>query len=153
MKIRMNTKLWYLTILLVPAVFVSCGSGKNVVGTPEIKQVIASTKWLHIKTIDATTKEDITVKYPQFAGIGVYNADGSYEFFTADNKPKGDKGTWFITDNNTVMKITSSTFGYSVSPQLEQADKNHLNFRITVRDNAGKEPGEVIAIHIPYKEK
>lgn len=148
----MKRKLWYLTLFIMTTLFVQCSTDKNLVGTQDVQSMVSATKWIHIQTIDATTKEDVTAKYPQFAGIGQYNEDGSYEFFTADNKPKGDKGKWLLTDSNTVMKISSSTFGYTVSPKLMLVNKTHLTFRITVKDNTGKDLGDVIAIHIPYKD-
>lgn len=123
---------------------------KNSVDTTTLKNIIAGNKWIHVKSIDATSKQDVTKQFPQFAGIGHYKKDGHYEFFTADNKPKGDVGTWALDTAGKKMKITSQTFGYSVEPELIRVDKLHLDFKITVRDNSGKELGTVIALHIPY---
>lgn len=141
----------FLLILFLTIAFNAVGQVKqNAVDTARLKGIISGNKWIHVKSIDATSKQDVTKQFPQFAGIGHYKKGGHYEFFTADNKPKGDVGIWALDTAGKKMKITSQTFGYSVEPELIRVDKLHLDFKITVRDNSGKELGTVIAMHIPY---
>jgi Domain of unknown function (DUF4822) len=146
--IKQTLFLIFLIALNAKALGQSTG---NSVDKAKILTIISETPWIHVKSIDAITKDDVTNKFPQFAGIGMYHKDGTYEFFTTENKPKGDTGTWTLDSLNKKMKITSNTFGYTVEPELILVKKDHLDFKITIRDDSGKELGTVIAMHIPYR--
>jgi predicted ester cyclase len=116
-------------------------------------KVISSTKWKHNSTINADTKSDVTQKYPMFIGIGDYKTDGTYEFYNMDGSPKGDKGTWSVSENGKKLSIVSSTFGYKADVDIEKLDENHFDLKAVQYDTKTGKPIEtVIALHSAIKK-
>jgi predicted ester cyclase len=115
-------------------------------------KIISSVKWKHLSTINSETKNDVTQKYPLFIGIGHYKADGTYEFFKLDGSPKGDKGTWSVSEDGKKISIISSTFGYKADVDVERLDENHFDLKAIQYDNKTGKPIETVtALHTALK--
>lgn len=115
-------------------------------------EIISSSRWIHTHTLDSATSADKTNTYPQFIGIANYKADGTYAFFNLNGSPKGDVGTWALTNNETKLKVISTSFGYTASIDIAKLDVGHFDLRARQTNTANVYIETVTAFHLatPY---
>lgn len=115
-------------------------------------ELISSNRWIHTYTLDSATSADRTSTYPQFIGIGNYKSDGTYAFFNLNGTAKGDVGKWSLTNNETKLKITSTSFGYTATVDIARLDGGHLDLRARQTTTANVYVQTVTAFHLatPY---
>ncbi len=96
----------------------SCQGPANSTSPPPVSAVrgadiLASyDRWITTEVL-TLTGEDVTAENLAYVGLSNYNAQTqTYEFFTIDNEPRGDKGLFFITEEPRMRVHYSQTFNY-----------------------------------------
>ncbi len=117
----------------------------------ELASILSNTNWQGTKVYDKD-KNDLTKENANFIGLAKYDETARYEFFDKTTKAsRGDKGTFFITNDGKTRVLISESFGYQAVVEITKLNKDIFTYKRMGRDANGNEV-EVFVDHIPYKE-
>ncbi|AOH53461.1 DUF4822 domain-containing protein [Peribacillus muralis] len=119
----------------------------------EMANILSNTNWQGTKVYDKDN-HDLTKENANFIGLAKYDAkSGRYEFFDAKTgESRGDKGTFFITNDGKKRILISESMNYQAVVDMEKINKDVFTYKRMGKDADGKDV-EVFVEHIPYKEK
>ncbi|TDH23530.1 DUF4822 domain-containing protein [Segetibacter sp. 3557_3] len=131
--------LWSISFIMLCLV-VSCSKDDEM----SRAEILSSTRWKSTAVKDSVGV-DVTPSFQNFMGLATYNRDGTYEFFTLDGAPRGDRGLWALTVDGNKRILNSTTLNYT-----RVVDIVELNTRIfTYRVNAS---GKTVTVeHVPIQ--
>jgi len=118
----------------------------------EMANILSSTNWQGTKVYDKDNN-DLTKENANFIGLAKYD-DGTarYEFFDkATKESRGDKGTFFITNDGKSRVLISESMGYQAVVEITELNKDMFTYKRMGKDANGNEV-EVFVDHIPYNE-
>lgn len=115
--------------------------------------ILSETNWQGTRVYDKD-KNDLTKENANFIGLAKYDAkSGRYEFFDAKTgASRGDKGTFFITNDGKKRILISESMKYQAVVDMTKLNKNVFTYKRIGKDANGKDV-EVFVEHVPYKEK
>ncbi len=118
----------------------------------EMSKILSSTNWQGTKVYDKDNN-DLTKENANFIGLAKYDDETSrYEFFDKTTKEsRGDKGTFFITNDGKIRVLISESMGYQAVVEITELNKDMFTYKRMGKDANGNEV-EVFVEHIPYKE-
>nr|WP_263323323.1 DUF4822 domain-containing protein [Neobacillus sp. Marseille-Q6967] len=118
----------------------------------EMANILSSTNWQGTKVYDKDNN-DLTKENANFIGLAKYDDETSrYEFFDKTTKDsRGDKGTFFITNDGKNRVLISESMGYQAVVEVTELNKNMFTYKRIGKDANGNDV-EVFVDHIPYKE-
>lgn len=115
-------------------------------------KILGSTHWQGTRVYDAKG-QDLTEENMNFIGLAKYdNKTGHYEFFDAKTgETRGDRGTFFITNDGKKRILISETMNYQAVVDLTELSKDIFTYKRMGKDKEGNDV-EVFVEHKPYKE-
>ncbi|MDM5331595.1 DUF4822 domain-containing protein [Neobacillus sp. CF12] len=118
----------------------------------ELANILSSTNWQGTKVYDKD-KTDLTKENANFIGLAKYDDETArYEFFDkTTKKSRGDKGTFFITNDGKLRVLISESMGYQAVVEITELNKDMFTYKRMGKDVNGNDV-EVFVDHIPYKE-
>jgi hypothetical protein len=118
----------------------------------ELANILSSTNWQGTKVYDKD-KNDLTKENANLIGLAKYDDETSrYEFFDITTKEsRGDKGTFFITNDGKIRVLISESMGYQAVVEITELNKDMFTYKRMGKDANGNDV-EVFVDHIPYKE-
>ncbi|MBV7505060.1 DUF4822 domain-containing protein [Bacillus sp. sid0103] len=118
----------------------------------ELASILSNTNWQGTKVYDKDNN-DLTKYNANFIGLAKYDDETSrYEFFDKTTKEsRGDKGTFFITNDGKVRVLISESMGYQAVVKITELNKDMFTYKRMGKDANGNDV-EVFVDHIPYKE-
>jgi hypothetical protein len=118
----------------------------------ELANILSSTNWQGTKVYDKD-KTDLTKENANFIGLAKYDDETArYEFFDkTTKKSRGDKGTFFITNDGKLRILISESLGYQAVVEITKLNKDMFTYKRMGKDANGNDV-EVFVDHIPYKE-
>lgn len=119
----------------------------------KMANILSDTNWQGTRVLDKD-KNDVTKENAKFIGLAKYDAkSGRYEFFDAKTgASRGDKGTFFITNDGKKRILISESMKYQAVVDMTKLNKNVFTYKRMGKDANGKDV-EVFVEHVPYKEK
>ncbi|MEI3894142.1 MULTISPECIES: DUF4822 domain-containing protein [Bacillus] len=119
----------------------------------KMANILSDTNWQGTQVYDKD-KNDLTKENANFIGLAKYDAkSGRYEFFDAKTgASRGDKGTFFITNNGKKRILISESMKYQAVVDMTKLNKNVFTYKRMGKDANGNDV-EVFVEHVPYKEK
>ena len=119
----------------------------------KMANILGNTNWQGTRVYDKD-KNDLTKENANFIGLAKYDAkSGRYEFFDAKTgASRGDKGTFFITNDGKKRILISESMKYQAVVDMTKLNKNVFTYKRMGKDANGKDV-EVFVEHVPYKEK
>ncbi|NIA59648.1 DUF4822 domain-containing protein [Bacillus pacificus] len=119
----------------------------------KMANILSNTNWQGTRVYDKD-KNDLTKENANFIGLAKYDAkSGRYEFFDAKTgASRGDKGTFFITNDGKKRILISESIKYQAVVDMTKLNKNVFTYKRMGKDANGKDV-EVFVEHVPYKEK
>ena len=119
----------------------------------KMANILSDTNWQGTRVLDKD-KNDLTKENANFIGLAKYDAkSGRYEFFDAKTgASRGDKGTFFITNDGKKRILISESMKYQAVVDMTKLNKNVFTYKRMGKDANGKDV-EVFVEHVPYKEK
>ncbi|HGA0509003.1 TPA: DUF4822 domain-containing protein [Bacillus pacificus] len=119
----------------------------------KMANILSNTNWQGTRVYDKD-KNDLTKENANFIGLAKYDAkSGRYEFFDAKTgASRGDKGTFFITNDGKKRILISESMKYQAVVDMTKLNKNVFTYKRMGKDANGKDV-EVFVEHVPYKEK
>ncbi|WP_057914907.1 DUF4822 domain-containing protein [Peribacillus muralis] len=119
----------------------------------EMANILSKTNWQGTKVYDKD-KNDLTKENANFIGLAKYDGKtGRYEFFDAKTgESRGDKGTFFITNDGKKRILISESMNYQAVVDMKEINKDVFTYKRMGKDANGNEV-EVFVEHVPYKEK
>ncbi|MFC9725623.1 DUF4822 domain-containing protein [Bacillus cereus] len=119
----------------------------------KMANILSETNWQGTRVYDKD-KNDLTKENANFIGLAKYDAkSGRYEFFDAKTgASRGDKGTFFITNDGKKRILISESMKYQAVVDMTKLNKNVFTYKRIGKDANGKDV-EVFVEHVPYKEK
>ncbi|WP_144554514.1 DUF4822 domain-containing protein [Bacillus sp. X1(2014)] len=118
----------------------------------KLASILSNTNWQGTKVYDKDNN-DLTKYNANFIGLAKYDDETSrYEFFDKTTKEsRGDKGTFFITNDGKVRVLISESMGYQAVVKITELNKDMFTYKRMGKDANGNDV-EVFVDHIPYKE-
>jgi hypothetical protein len=118
----------------------------------EFAKILSNTNWQGTKVYDKD-KNNLTKENANFIGLAKYDDETArYEFFDKmTKKSRGDKGTFFITNDGKIRVLISESMGYQAVVEITELNNDMFTYKRMGRDAKGNEV-EVFVDHIPYKE-
>jgi hypothetical protein len=118
----------------------------------EMAKTLSNTNWQGTKVYDKDNN-DLTKENANFIGLAKYDEKTSrYEFFDkATKESRGDKGTFFITNDGKIRVLISESMGYQAVVEITELNKDMFTYKRMGKDANGNEV-EVFVDHMPYKE-
>jgi Domain of unknown function (DUF4822) len=118
----------------------------------ELANILSSTNWQGTKVYDKD-KNDLTKENANFIGLAKYDDETSrYEFFDKTTKAsRGDKGTFFITNDGKMRVLISESMGYQAVVEITELNEEMFTYKRMGKDANGN-PVEVFVDHVPYEE-
>ncbi|MGX7264314.1 DUF4822 domain-containing protein [Enterococcus crotali] len=118
----------------------------------KLTKILGKTDWQGTKVYDKDNN-DLTAENANFIGLAKYDAEtGRYEFFDAKTgESRGDRGTFFITNDGTKRILISETMNYQAVVGLTELTNKKFTYTRKGKDKAGNEV-DVFVEHIPYNE-
>ena len=114
--------------------------------------ILSDTNWQGTRVYDKD-KNDVTKENANFIGTKYDAKSGRYEFFDAKTgASRGDKGTFFITNDGKKRILISESMKYQAVVDMTKLNKNIFTYKRMGKDANGKDV-EVFVEHVPYKEK
>jgi hypothetical protein len=92
-------------------------------------EILSSTRWKTTAVKDSVGM-DVTSAFQNFVGLATYNTDGTYEFFTIDGTPRGDRGYWALTVDGNKRIINSTTLNYTRIVDITELTKAVFTYRV-----------------------
>ncbi|MCK1993279.1 DUF4822 domain-containing protein [Peribacillus muralis] len=119
----------------------------------EMANILSKTNWQGTKVYDKD-KNDLTKENANFIGLAKYDGKtGRYEFFDAKTgESRGDKGTFFITNDGKKRILISESMNYQAVVDMKEINKDVFTYKRMGKDANGNDV-EVFVEHVPYKEK
>ncbi|MGG0188629.1 DUF4822 domain-containing protein [Bacillus rhizoplanae] len=119
----------------------------------EMANILSSTDWQGTRVYDKDNN-DLTKENANFIGLAKYDVkSGRYEFFDAmTGKSRGDKGTFFITNDGKKRILISESMNYQAVVDMTKLNKDVFTYKRMGKDANGNDV-EVFVEHVPYKEK
>ncbi|UYW70798.1 DUF4822 domain-containing protein [Bacillus cereus] len=119
----------------------------------KMANILSDTNWQGTRVLDKD-KNDLTKENANFIGLAKYDAkSGRYEFFDAKTgASRGDKGTFFITNDGKKRILISESMKYQAVVDMTKLNKNIFTYKRMGKDANGNDV-EVFVEHVPYKEK
>ncbi|WP_242263137.1 DUF4822 domain-containing protein [Bacillus cereus group sp. BfR-BA-01511] len=119
----------------------------------KMANILSDTNWQGTRVYDKD-KNDVTKENANFIGLAKYDAkSGRYEFFDAKTgASRGDKGTFFITNDGKKRILISESMKYQAVVDMTKLNKNVFTYKRMGKDANGNDV-EVFVEHVPYKEK
>jgi hypothetical protein len=119
----------------------------------EMANVLSRTNWQGTRVYDKNN-HDLTKENANFIGLAKYDGkSGRYEFFDAKTgKSRGDKGTFFITNDGKKRILISESMNYQAVVDITKLNKDVFTYKRMGKDANGNDV-EVFVEHVPYKEK
>ncbi|MWV42158.1 DUF4822 domain-containing protein [Paenibacillus sp. HJL G12] len=119
----------------------------------EMANILSSTDWQGTRVYDKD-HNDLTKENSNFIGLAKYDAkSGRYEFFDAKTgQSRGDKGTFFITNDGKKRILISESMNYQAVVDMTEINKDVFTYQRMGKDAKGNDV-EVFVEHVPYKEK
>ncbi|OJH17041.1 DUF4822 domain-containing protein [Bacillus obstructivus] len=119
----------------------------------EMAEILSSTNWQGTKVYDKDNN-DLTKENANFIGLAKYDVKtGRYEFFDAKTgDSRGDKGTFFITNDGEKRILISESMNYQAVVDITELNKDIFTYKRMGKDANGNEV-EVFVEHIPYQDK
>ncbi|PEL13342.1 DUF4822 domain-containing protein [Bacillus sp. AFS017336] len=119
----------------------------------EMAAILSSTDWQGTRVYDKN-HHDLTKENANFIGLAKYDAkSGRYEFFDAKTgQSRGDKGTFFITNDGKKRILISESMNYQAVVDMEKINKNVFTYKRMGKDAKGNDV-EVFVEHVPFKGK
>ena len=119
----------------------------------EMANILSSTDWQGTRVYDKD-KNDVTKENANFIGLAKYDVKtGHYEFFDAmTGKSRGDKGTFFVTNDGKKRILISESMNYQAVVDITELNKDIFTYKRMGKDANGKDV-EVFVEHVPYKEE
>ncbi|KKI91004.1 lipoprotein [Bacillus sp. SA1-12] len=119
----------------------------------EMAKILSSTNWQGTKVYDKN-HNDVTKENANFIGLAKFDGETSrYEFFDKNTtETRGDKGTFFITNDGKSRILISESMGYQAVVKITELNKNKFTYKRVGKDAKGNDV-EVFVEHVPYKEK
>lgn len=118
----------------------------------ELATILSNTNWQGTKVYDKN-KNDLTKENANFIGLAKYDdKTARYEFFDKTTKAsRGDKGTFFITNDGKLRVLISESMGYQAVVEITELNKDMFTYKRMGKDTNGNDL-EVFVDHIPFKE-
>ncbi|MEH7308746.1 DUF4822 domain-containing protein [Neobacillus drentensis] len=118
----------------------------------ELASILSNSNWQGTKVYDKD-HNDLTKYNSNFIGLAKYDDKTSrYEFFDKTTKEsRGDKGTFFITNDGKVRVLISESMGYQAVVKITELNKDMFTYKRMGKDANGNDV-EVFVDHIPYKD-
>ena len=118
----------------------------------EFAKILSNTNWQGTKVYDKD-KNDLTKENANFIGLAKYDDETArYEFFDkTTKKSRGDKGTFFITNDGKIRVLISESLGYQAVVEITELNKDIFTYKRMGKDANGNDV-EVFVEHVPYKE-
>lgn len=118
----------------------------------EMASILSRTNWQGTKVYDKN-KNDLTKENANFIGLAKYDSETArYEFFDKTTKEsRGDKGTFFITNDGKIRVLISESMGYQAIVEITELNKDMFTYKRMGKDANGNDI-EVFVDHIPYNE-
>ncbi|QGQ44792.1 DUF4822 domain-containing protein [Metabacillus sediminilitoris] len=118
----------------------------------ELASILSNTNWQGTKVYDKDNN-DLTKENANLIGLAKYDDETSrYEFFDKTTKEsRGDKGTFFITNDGKIRVLISESMGYQAVVEITELNKDMFTYKRMGKDANGNDV-EVFVDHIPYKE-
>lgn len=115
-------------------------------------KLLGSTNWQGTRVYDKKGT-DLTKENAGFIGLAKYDTKtGKYEFFdAATGETRGDRGTFFITNDGKKRILISETMKYQAVVDMTKLTKDIFTYKRMGKDKNGKDV-EVFVEHKPYKE-
>ncbi|WP_042478513.1 DUF4822 domain-containing protein [Bacillus ndiopicus] len=115
-------------------------------------KILGGTHWQGTRVYDAKGN-DLTKENANFIGLAKYDEKtGHYEFFDAKTgETRGDRGTFFITNDGAKRILISETMNYQAVVDLTELSKNIFTYKRMGKDKQGNDV-EVYVEHKPYKK-
>ncbi|MBA9028329.1 MULTISPECIES: DUF4822 domain-containing protein [Bacillaceae] len=119
----------------------------------EMANILSSTNWQGTRVYDKDNN-DLTKENANFIGLAKYDVKtGRYEFFDAKTgESRGDKGTFFITNDGKKRILISESMNYQAVVDITEINKDVFTYKRVGKDANGNDV-EVFVEHVPYKEK
>ncbi len=119
----------------------------------KLAAILSSTNWQGTRVYDKN-HNDLTKENLNFIGLAKYDAEaGRYEFFDAKTgESRGDKGTFFITNDGSKRILISESMNYQAVVDITKLNKGIFTYKRMGKDSNGKDV-EVFVEHIPYKDQ
>ncbi|MDC2865556.1 DUF4822 domain-containing protein [Bacillus sp. BP-3] len=119
----------------------------------EMANILSSTNWQGTRVYDKDNN-DLTKENANFIGLAKYDVkSGRYEFFDAKTgESRGDKGTFFITNDGKKRILISESMNYQAVVDMTKLNKDVFTYKRVGKDANGNNV-EVFVEHVPYKEK
>ncbi|MET3291599.1 UNVERIFIED_CONTAM: hypothetical protein ABID98_004169 [Brevibacillus sp. OAP136] len=117
----------------------------------EMAQILSSTDWQGTRVYDKD-HHDLTKENANFIGLAKYDAQTArYEFFDAKTgKSRGDKGTFFITNDGKKRILISESMNYQAVVDMIEINKDIFTYKRMGKDASGNNV-EVFVEHVPFK--
>ncbi|MEK4085205.1 DUF4822 domain-containing protein [Psychrobacillus sp. FSL K6-1415] len=128
-------------------------SENKVTNGQEMASILSDTNWQGTKVYDKNNN-DLTKENTNFIGLAKYDLKtGRYEFFDAmTSESRGDKGTFFITNDGTKRILISESMNYQAVVDITELNEDVFTYKRMGKDANGSDV-EVFVEHVPYKEK
>ncbi len=119
----------------------------------KMANILSSTEWQGTRVYDKNGN-NLTKENANFIGLAKYDAkSGRYEFFDAKTgNSRGDKGTFFITNDGKKRILISESMNYQAVVDMVKLNKDVFTYKRMGKDAVGNDV-EVFVEHVPYKEK
>lgn len=119
----------------------------------EMAKILSNTDWQGTRVYDKD-KNDLTKENANFIGLAKYDEKtGRYEFFDAKTgESRGDKGTFFITNDGKKRILISESKNYQAVVDMTELNEDIFTYKRMGKDANGNDV-EVFVEHIPYKDK
>jgi hypothetical protein len=92
-------------------------------------EILSSTRW-KTTVVKDSVGTDVTTSFQNFVGLATYNRDGTYEFFTLDGTPRGDRGYWALTVDGNKRIINSTTLNYTRVVDVTELTTSIFTYRV-----------------------
>ena len=123
---------------------------KNETKGDKLTKNLGKTDWQGTKVYDKD-KNDLTAENANFIGLAKYDAEtGRYEFFDAQTgETRGDRGTFFITNDGAKRILISDTMNYQAVVGITELTDEMFTYSRKGKDKEGNEV-DVFVEHVPY---
>ncbi|MGE7903315.1 DUF4822 domain-containing protein [Peribacillus sp. NPDC094092] len=119
----------------------------------KMANILSSTNWQGTRVYDKH-HNDLTKENANFIGLAKYDVKtGRYEFFDAKTGgSRGDKGTFFITNDGKKRILISESMNYQAVVDMTKLNEDVFTYKRMGKDPNGNDI-EVFVEHVPYKDK
>jgi len=118
----------------------------------KMTKTLSSTNWQGTKAYDKEGN-DLTKENANFIGLALYDEKTSqYEFFDkTTKKSRGDRGTYFVTNDGKIRVLISKTYKYQAIVAITELNKDMFTYKRLGKDKNGNKV-EIFVEHVPDNE-